>query len=111
MRNRTNQVTLLLRNKENPLVGPIGPIVKPGLLTWLTLMVHNFVSIGQVLTQPVPIGSPGQDLSIGTGLVKIWSMLTKLWTIKVHHVNNHDWAVGPLIPTSGTDFNQTGTNW
>ena len=51
-------------------------------------MVHNFVNIGQILTQPVSIDSPGQDLSIGTSLVKIWSLLTKLWTIKVNHVNN-----------------------
>ena len=65
------QVTILLRNKANQLVGPNGPIVQPGLLTWLTLMVHNFVDIGQILTQPVPIDSPDQDLSIGTRLVKI----------------------------------------
>ena len=61
----------MLRNKENPLVGPNGPTVQPGLLTWLTLMTHNFVNTGQILTKPVPIDSPGQDLSIGTGLVKI----------------------------------------
>ena len=61
----------MLRNKENPLVGPNGPIVQPGLLTWLTLMVHNFVGVGQILTQPVPIDTPDHDLSIGTGLVKI----------------------------------------
>ena len=61
----------MLRNKENPLVGPNGPIDQPGLLTWLTLMVHNFVNIGPILTQPAPIDSPGQDLSLGTGLVKI----------------------------------------
>ena len=61
----------MLRNKENALVGHNDPIVQPGLLTWLTLMAHNFVSIGQISTKPVPIDSPGQDLSIGTGLVKI----------------------------------------
>ena len=61
----------MLRNKENPLVGPNGPSDQPGLLTWLTLMVHNFVNIGQILTKPVSIDSPGQDLSIGTGLVEI----------------------------------------
>ena len=49
----------MLRNNENPVVGPNGPTVQPGLLTWLTLMVHNFVDIGQILTQPVPIDSPG----------------------------------------------------
>ena len=61
----------MLRNKANPLVGPTGPITKLGLLTLLTWMVHNFGSIGQILTKPVPIDSPGQDLSIGTGLVEI----------------------------------------
>ena len=61
----------MLRNKENPLVGPNGPIVQPGLFTWLTLMDHNFVSSGQISTKPVTINSPGQDLSRGTGLVKI----------------------------------------
>ena len=61
----------MLRNKENPVVGPNGPPVQPGLLTWSTLMVHNFVNIGQISTKPVPIDDPDQDLSIGTGLVKI----------------------------------------
>ena len=60
----------MLRNKENPLVGPNGPIVQPGLLTGLTLMVPNFVHIGRISTKPVPIDSPDQDLSIGTGLVE-----------------------------------------
>ena len=91
----------MLRNKENPLVVPTGPIVQPGLLTWLTSMDHNFVNIGQILTKLVPTDSPGQGLSIGTGLVKIRPMLTKIWTIKVNHVNNPGWTVGPLGPTSG----------
>ena len=91
----------MLRNKDSPLVGPNGPIVQPGLLTWLTLMDHNFVNIGQILTKPVPIDSPGQDLSTGIGLVKIWPMLTKLWAIKVNHVSNPGWTIGPLRPTSG----------
>ena len=78
----------MLRNKENPFVGPNGPIVQPGLLTWLTFMVHNFVSIDQISTKPVPIDSPGQDLSIGTDLVKIWTMLAKLQGPKVNHINN-----------------------
>ena len=91
----------MLRNKENLLVGLDGPIVQPGLLTWLTLMTHNFVNNDQILTKPVPIDTPGQDPSIGTGLVKIWSMLTKLWTLKVNHVNNPGWTIGPLGPTTG----------
>ena len=86
----------MLRNKENPLVGPNGPIVQPGLLTWLTLMVHNFVNTGQISTKPVPIDSACSGLSIGTGLVKL-----KLWTIKVNHVNSPGWTVVPLGPTSG----------
>ena len=45
----------MLRNKENQLVGPNGPIVQPGLLTWLTWMIPNFVNIGQILTKPVPL--------------------------------------------------------
>ena len=60
----------MLRNKENPLVGPNGPTVQPGLLTWLTLMVHNFGHIGQISTKPVPIDRACPGLSIGTGLVK-----------------------------------------
>ena len=59
----------MLRNKENALVGYNDPITPPGLLTWLTLMAHNFVSIGQISTKPVPIDSPGQGPSIGTGSV------------------------------------------
>ena len=58
--------------------------------TWLprlTLMAHNFVNNGQILTKPVPINSPGWDLLIGTGFVKIWPLLTKLWTIKFNHDN------------------------
>ena len=91
----------MLRNKESPLVRPNGPIVQPGLLTWLTLMVHTVVNIGQILPKPVPIVSPGHDLSIGIGLVKIWPMVTKLWPTKVHLVTNPGWTIGPLGPTSG----------
>ena len=81
----------MLRNKENPLVGPNGPIVQPGLLTWLTLMVHNFVSIGQISTKLVPIDGPGQGL--------VWYQSTAL--IKGNHVNSPGWTIGPLGPTSG----------
>ena len=45
----------MLRNKENPLVGPKGPIVQPEFLTWLTFEAHNVVNISQILTKPVPI--------------------------------------------------------
>ena len=61
----------MLRNKENQPVGPHGQNVQPGLLTWLTGMVHNFVSIGQILTKSVPIDRSWPGLSIGTDLVKI----------------------------------------
>ena len=90
----------MLRNKENHLVGNTGPIVQPGKFTWLTLMAQNFVNVDQILPKPVPIESPGQDLSIGTDLGKIWPMLTKLWTIKVNHMNNPGWTIGPVFPTS-----------
>ena len=63
-------------------------------------MVHNFVNTDQILTKPIPIDNPGQDLLIGTGLVKIESVLTKLWPIKVNNVNNPGWTIGPLFPTS-----------
>ena len=61
----------MLRNKENPYVGPNGPLVQSELLAWVTLMVRNVVDIGQILTKPVPFASLGQALSIGTGLGKI----------------------------------------
>ena len=51
-------------NKETTFVGPAVPIAQPGLLTWLTFMAHNFVSIGQILTKPVTIDSPGEDLNV-----------------------------------------------
>ena len=91
----------MLRNKENPHVGPDGQIVQPRLLTWLILMVHNFVNIDQISTKPVPIDSPGQDLSIGTDLVKIWPVLTKLWTMNVNHANSPGWTNWPVGPTIG----------
>ena len=56
---------------ENPVVGPYGLLDQSGLPKRLAFMVHNFVGISQISTKPIPIDSPGQDLSIGIGLVKI----------------------------------------
>ena len=84
----------MLRNKENPLVGPDGPIFKPELLTWLTLMAHNLFNNGQIYTKPVDL------VKIGAGLVQTWSLLTKLRAIIVNHVNNPGWTIGPVGPTS-----------
>ena len=41
-------------------------------------MADNYVHISRILTKPVPIDSPGQALSIGTGLVEICPVWTKL---------------------------------
>ena len=87
----------MFRDKENPFVGSNGPIVQPRLLTWSILMAHNCMNIGQILTKPVPIDRSWPGLSIGAGWVKIWPILTKLWTIKVTHVNNRGWAVVFLL--------------
>ena len=46
---------------------------------WLTLRDHNFVNNGPNLTILVPIDSQDQGLLIGTKMVKIGPLLTKLW--------------------------------
>ena len=46
---------------------------------WLTLQGHNFVNNGPILTILVPIDSQGKGLLIGTRMVEIGPLLTKLW--------------------------------
>ena len=56
------------------------------LVKWLlTLPGHNFVNNGSILTILVPIKSPGSWLSIGTKMVKLGPLITKLWPFKVNH--------------------------
>ena len=50
-----------------------------------TCWYHNFVSNGPILTILVPIKSPYPWLSIGTKMVKVGTLLTKLWPCKVNH--------------------------
>ena len=50
-----------------------------------TCLYHNFVNNGPMLTILVPIKSPQPWLSIGTKMVKIGPLLTKLWPCKVNH--------------------------
>ena len=62
-------------------------------MVWLTIKLvpnwlptcwnHNIVHIGPILTILVPFESPWSQLSIGTGIVKIGFLLTKLWVLKV----------------------------
>ena len=47
------------------------------MISIASLLPNN---IDPILTKPVPIDSSRQGLSIGTGSVKIGSMLRKLWT-------------------------------
>ena len=54
------------------------------LVKWLlTLPGHNFVNNGPNLTILVPIDSQDQGLLIGTKMVKIGPLLTKLWDQQV----------------------------
>ena len=54
------------------------------LVKWLlTLSGHNFVNNGPNLTILVPIDSQDQGLLIGTKMVKIGPLLTKLWDQQV----------------------------
>ena len=55
---------------------------------WLTLQGHNFVNNGPILTIFVPIDSQDQGLLIGTKMVKIGPLLTKLW---YQQVGNQLW--------------------
>ena len=53
---------------------------------WLpTCWYHNFVNNGPILTILVPIKSHKPWLSIGTKMVKIGPLLTKLWPCKLNH--------------------------
>ena len=63
------------------------------LLKWtLTLWVRNLVNNGPIPTILAPIESPDQWLQIGTKMVKIGPLLTKLWTNKVGvHFNKYQW--------------------
>ena len=64
-------------------------------MVWLTIKLvpnwlptcwnHNIVHIGPILTILVPFESPWSQLSIGTGIVKIGFLLTKLWVPKVNN--------------------------
>ena len=64
-------------------------------MVWLTIKLvpkwsptcwcHNIVYIGSILTILVPFESPWSQLSIGTGIVKIGFLLTKLWAPKVNN--------------------------
>ena len=49
----------------------------------LTLLDHNFVTIGPILTNLVPIGSQDKGLSSGTKMVTIGPVVTKLWDQQV----------------------------
>ena len=51
----------------------------------LTLGSHKFVNNDRILTKPVPMERSRSGLSIGTGLVKIRSLLTDLWDPKVNN--------------------------
>ena len=48
--------------------------------------VHNFLIIDPILTKPVPIESREWGLLIGTGFIKIGSILSKIWT---KHCDDH----------------------
>ena len=50
-----------------------------------TYCYHNFVNNGPILTILVPIYSPWSGLSIGTKMVTIGQLLTKLWIPKVNN--------------------------
>ena len=54
----------------------------------LTLGPRKFANNGRILTKPGPIDRANTEISIGSGLVKIRPMLTKLRTLKVNSVNN-----------------------
>ena len=43
-----------------------------------------FLNIVPILAKPVPLESPGRELSIGAGFVKIGSILRKLWAKHYH---------------------------
>ena len=78
---------------------------KHGFNLWLnqiylpTCCYHNFVNNGPILTILVPICSPWSGLSIGTKMVKIGQLLTKLWVPKVnaHIVNHLSTTQGPWV--------------
>ena len=52
---------------------------------WLTLQDQKLVHNGPISTILVPIDSQGPGLFLGTKMVKIGPLLTKLWPCKVNH--------------------------
>ena len=71
---------------------------------------HNFLNTHPILTRPAPTESWDCQLSIGAGLVKIRSVLRKLWAIVVKNGAIQDCAVetiGSKIPHPR--YNVSGT--